>query len=392
MTDILRLPIGEMPGTAFDCACGQRHSFPVRHVAIRQGALEALPDIAAPFKAGKLLAVFDSNTYPVAGERAVALLREQGFAVKELLFRCGGDVLLPDEATLGRILIAIDPEVTLVIAIGAGVINDAVKYVTSRCGLPYVVVATAPSMDGYVSYGAPIICEGYKQSPQAHLTYGLVGDTAVLQTAPQDLIQAGYGDVVGKITALADWDLAVKVKGEHTCATCVALVRQALDKCFAAAEGLSSRQPAALEALMEALTVTGVAMALIGFSRPASGAEHLLSHYWEMAYIAQGRNPIHHGLQVGVATVIIARFFEELADCLPAGTGALCPSHGEIEALLRRGGTPVSPVEIGLDRELFHRSLLESNTVRPRYSVLDFAKAKGRLEAIAAKITAAYYG
>ncbi|MBQ8751590.1 MAG: sn-glycerol-1-phosphate dehydrogenase [Clostridia bacterium] len=392
MDEILQVPIGEMPGMAFACSCGRQHRFSVAHIAIRQNALEALPEMAAPFKGGKLVTVFDSNTYPVAGRRAVALLREQGFTVKELLFDCGGDVLLPDERTLGRILMEIDPEVTLVVAIGSGVINDSVKYVTSRCGLPYIVVATAPSMDGYVSDGAPIICEGYKYSPQAHLTYGLVGDTAALQTAPQDLIQAGYGDVVGKITALADWDLAVKANGDYRCDTCVQLVQQALDKCFAQADGLPTRQPAALEALMEALTITGVAMALLGISRPASGAEHMLSHYWEMEYIARGLNPIHHGIQVGVATVIIARFFEELADCLPEGTGVLCPSHEEIEALLRRGGAPVSPVEIGLDRELFHRSLLESYTVRPRYSVMEYAKAQGWLEMIAEKITAAYYG
>ena len=90
------------------------------------------------------------------------------------------------------------------VAVGSGVINDSVKFVTSRTGLPYIIVATAPSMDGYVADGAPIISQGYKYSPVAHLTYGLIGDTDILQTAPQDLIQAGFGDVVGKITAIAD--------------------------------------------------------------------------------------------------------------------------------------------------------------------------------------------
>lgn len=143
---------------------------------------------------------------------------------------------------------------------------------------------------------------------------------------------------------------------------------------------------------MEALTITGVAMALLNVSRPASGAEHMISHHWEMAYIARGENPIHHGIQVGVATVLIARFFEELADILPEGTAQLCPPATEIERLLRLGGAPASPVEIGIDRELFHRSLLEAYTVRPRYSVMRFAMEKGRLEAIADKLTKEYYG
>lgn len=392
MDKILTMPISEMPGLTFDCACGRRHSFSVKHLSIRRGAVDDLPEMAQPFKEGNVLVVFDSNTYPVAGEKAVARLKDAGFTVKELLFNCGDDILLPDEKTLGRILMEVDKDTTLIVAVGSGVLNDSVKYVTSRCHLPYIIVATAPSMDGYVSDGAPIICEGYKYSPQAHLTYGLVGDTDALQTAPQELVAAGYGDVVGKITALADWDLAKKVVGEHYCGTCVQLVQKALDKCFAQAAGLPDRKPEALEALMEALTITGVAMALLNLSRPASGAEHMISHHWEMEYIARGLNPIHHGIQVGVATVLIARFFEELSDILPESTAALCPSHEEIERLLRLGGAPVSPVEIGIDRELFHRSMLESYTVRPRYSVMRFAQEQGRLEAIADKLTAEYYG
>ena len=98
------------------------------------------------------------------------------------------------------------------------------------------------------------------------------------------------------------------------------LVQKALDKCFGKADGLKTRDADSLGALLEALTLTGVAMALVNISRPASGAEHMLSHFWEMDFIARGLNPNHHGIQVGVATPIIARFFEEMKDILP------CPS------------------------------------------------------------------
>lgn len=392
MNEILNMTINEMPQTEFACSCGRSHSFSVHDMSIRKGAIEDLPKMAEPFKDGKVLVVFDNNTYKVAGQKAVELLKENGFHVKELLFDKGDDILLPDEATLGRIIQEQDLDVNLMIAVGSGVLNDSVKFVTSRTGLPYIIVATAPSMDGYVADGAPIISQGYKYSPVAHLTYGLVGDTDILQTAPQDLIQAGYGDVVGKITALADWDLAVKVNGDYRCDTCVTLVDRALEKCFATAAGLKERNAESLGALMEALTLTGVAMALINISRPASGAEHMLSHFWEMDYIARGMNPNHHGIQVGVATPVIARFFEEMEDLLPEGTKELCPSHEEIEALLAKGGAPVTPKEIGIDRDLFHRSLLEGYQVRPRYSVMRFAKEQERLEQIADKITKEIYG
>ena len=377
MDEILNLSINEMPQTEFDCSCGKHHNFSVHDMSIRKGAIEDLPKMAEPFKDGKILVVFDNHTYEVAGKRAVELLKENGFNVKELLFDTGDDILIPDEKTLGRIVQEQDLDTSLMVAVGSGVINDSVKFVTSRSGLPYIIVATAPSMDGYVADGAPIFSQGYKYSPVAHLTYGLVGDTDILKTAPQDLIQAGYGDVVGKITAIADWDLAVKANNDYRCDTCVTLVNRALDKCFAKAEGLKDRDPESLGALLEALTLTGVAMALVNISRPASGAEHMLSHFWEMDYIARGLNPNHHGIQVGVATPIIARFFEELADILPEGTGALCPPHEEIEALLAKGGAPTSPKDIGISKELFHDSLLKGYTVRPRYSIMQFAKDNG---------------
>lgn len=392
MNEILNMSINEMPQTEFDCSCGMHHNFSVHDMEIRKGAIEALPKMAAPFKDGKILVVFDNNTYKVAGQKAVELLKADGFNVKELLFDTGDDILIPDEKTLGRILQEQDLDVKLMVAVGSGVINDSVKFVTSRTNLPYIIVATAPSMDGYVADGAPIISHGYKYSPVAHLTYGLIGDTDILQTAPQDLIQAGYGDVIGKITAIADWDLAVKANGDHRCDTCVTLVQRALDKCFDKAEGLKTRNAESLGALLEALTLTGVAMALVNISRPASGAEHMLSHFWEMDYIARGLNPNHHGIQVGVATPVIARFFEELEDILPEGTKELCPSADEIKALLEKGGAPTSPKEIGIDRELFRQSLLKGYTVRPRYSVMQFAKDNGRLEEIAEKITKEIYG
>ncbi len=391
MDEILKLKTNDMPQTEFDCSCGRHHNFSVHEMSIRKGAINDLPRMAEPFKDGKILVVFDNNTYKVAGKKAVELLREAGFNVKELLFDTGDDILIPDEKTLGRIVQEQDLDTSLMVAVGGGVINDSVKFVTSRTGLPYIVVATAPSMDGYVADGAPIFSQGHKYSPVAHLTYGLVGDTDILKTAPDDLIQAGFGDMVGKITAIADWDLAVKANNDYRCDTCVELTNRAMKITFDTCDKLPARDPEALGNLLEGLTLTGVAMALVNISRPASGAEHMLSHFWEMDYVERGLNPNHHGIQVGVATPVIARFFEEVEDILPEGVKELCPSHEEIEALLQRGGAPYRPDQIGISRDLFHESLLKGYEVRPRYSVMQFAKDNGRLEQIADKITAELY-
>ena len=391
MDEILRLKTNDMPQTEFDCSCGRHHNFSVHEMSIRKGAINDLPRMAEPFKDGKILVVFDNNTYKVAGKKAVELLKDAGFNVKELLFDTGDDILIPDEKTLGRIVQEQDLDTSLMVAVGSGVINDSVKFVASRTGLPYIVVATAPSMDGYVADGAPIFSQGHKYSPVAHLTYGLVGDTDILKTAPDDLIQAGFGDMVGKITAFADWDLAVKANNDYRCDTCVELTNRAMKITFDTCDKLPARDPEALGNLLEGLTLTGVAMALVNISRPASGAEHMLSHFWEMDYVERGLNPNHHGIQVGVATPVIARFFEEVEDILPEGVKELCPSHEEIEALLQKGGAPYRPDQIGISRELFHDSLMKGYEVRPRYSVMQFAKDNGRLEQIADKITAELY-
>jgi len=391
MNEILNIGINDMPKIQFECSCGRNHHFNMRALSVGKDVIKNIVQMAQPFKDDKILVVFDNNTYKVAGEKVVELLKKDDFNVKELLFDCGTDILIPDEKTLGRIVQEQDLDVGLIIAVGSGVINDSVKFVTSRTKLPYIVVATAPSMDGYVSDGAPIISCGYKHSPLAHLAYGVIGDTDILGTAPFELIQAGFGDVVGKITAIADWDLAVKANGDYRCDTCVTLVQKALDNCFSTAAGIKKRDTKALQSLFEALTLTGVAMALLNISRPASGAEHMLSHYWEMDFIAKGLNPNHHGIQVGVATVVIARYFEELENLLPQGVKEKCPHHTKIEKLLKVVDAPVSPKEIGISRELFYQSLINGHTVRPRYSILQFACDNGLSEKIAEKITKEIY-
>ena len=182
------------------------------------------------------------------------------------------------------------------------------------------------------------------------------------------MIRAGFGDMVGKITAIADWDLAVKANGDYRCDTCVELTNRAMKVTFDSCDQLPARDPKALGDLLEGLTLTG------------------------MDSVERGVNPNHHGIQVGVATPVIARFYEELEDLLPEGVKDFCPPHEEIEALLQRGGAPYRPQQINISRELFYQSLLKGYKVRPRYSVLQFAKDKGVLETIAGKITAELYG
>lgn len=132
-------------------------------------------------------------------------------------------------------------------------------------------------------------------------------------------------------------------------------------------------------------------MGLIGVSRPASGAEHMLSHYWEMAVIASGKNPELHGIKVGIATPIIARIFDEMKDQLPESVTDIAPSAQYVTQLLKDINAPVLPKDAGIDKDLFYHSILEGNTVREPYSILDYAIKHANMTEIADDLTDTLY-
>ena len=152
---------------------------------------------------------------------------------------------------------------------------------------------------GYASDGSPLICDGFKISFDATLPYAIIGDVNIMKNAPDELIRAGFGDIVGKITALMDWKLSNILTGEYICQTCVTLTERAIQRVIDSADKLMNRDEKSVQYLLEALTFTGVAMGLVGVSRPASGAEHMISHYWEMDFIKRNKYPYLHGIKVG---------------------------------------------------------------------------------------------
>ncbi len=181
MDEILNIPINEMAQTEFDCSCGRHHNFSIHDVSIREGALEDLPKVLEPFKDQKILIVEDNNTKIAAGDQVEEILKD--FNTKTLLFDRGEKHLIPDETVIGAILEELDLDVGVILAVGSGSLNDSCKFVSSRTGVPYVIACTAPSMDGYVSDGAPLIRDGYKISYPATLAYGVVGDTTIMKDA-----------------------------------------------------------------------------------------------------------------------------------------------------------------------------------------------------------------
>lgn len=191
------------------------------------------------------------------------------------------------------------PGTQLIVGIGGGKALDVAKYVSFLARVPYIACPTALSNDSFCSPQASLDCRGKKKSLPAAMPYGVVIDTQVCLTAPKMLWLSGIGDCVSKITAVYDWKLAYKIKGtqvdDFAALLSDATVFQLMAKPDHDLEGM--------RLLATALMLNGIAMEICGSSRPASGSEHLISHALDQI----SKKPRLHGLQVGVATYMIAK-------------------------------------------------------------------------------------
>ena len=289
-----------------DCACGRHHRCDIRHVTIGSNAIAQLGDMVKGY--GRILLVADENTYAAAGEKTENALAEK--TVCKVIFS-GKTVLIPNEEAIDRVMQNIDG-IELIIGIGSGVIQDLCKYVSLKSKIPYYIVATAPSMDGYASTGAAMILGGMKVTVSAGVPAAIIADTEVLQNAPMDMIQAGYGDIVGKYSALNDWRLSQIVNDEYFCQDIYDLTMDMVHKTLELADGLLKREEESVKVLMEALVIVGIAMSFAGSSRPASGSEHHLSHFFEITGIVNGEEYFPHGIDVAYSTVVTAKLREKL--------------------------------------------------------------------------------
>ena len=290
------------------CTCGRTHRCDIPALLIGVGALERLPELLGPHK--HVLLVADGNTYPLVGERVKALLGSRLSACT--VFETGSELLVPDEAGIQAIEEALTAETDMILGIGSGVINDLCKYVSFYHGIDSGIIATAPSMDGYASSGAAMILSGMKVTATTHAPWLILGDVGLLSSAPMDMIRSGYADIIGKYSALCDWRLSELVNGEYLCPYVYNIVMERTNALRALASDLTHRDPDAIAALMETLVLVGVCLTLLSTTRPGSGSEHHMSHYFEITGLVESAPYFPHGTDVGYATVVTAEMRERI--------------------------------------------------------------------------------
>ncbi len=289
-----------------NCNCGKVHSCNIKKVVIKQGAINEIYDLVSEYNS--IIVVADKNTYKVCGKDVQLRLKEK--LSSSLVFQ--DDLLIPDESAIERLNNAISDKNDLVLGVGSGVIQDLCKYVSFKRNMPYFIVATAPSMDGYASAGAAMITGNMKVTYDARVPQAIIADTDVLKNAPTEMIQSGYGDIIGKLSCLNDWRLAAEVNNEYFCEYVYNLTMQMTDSIKNDGSLLVKRDPEAIKKLMEALVGVGIAMAYVGNSRPASGSEHHMSHFFEIVGILNNEPYFMHGTDVAYSTLCTCRMREEI--------------------------------------------------------------------------------
>ncbi len=377
MADVLNTAIENMPGMSFDCTCGRKHSVEIDKILVRYNVENEVANYLGSYINKKLFVLSDSNTYDVLGKAIVNHLIQEGFNLKSFVFETGSHALIPDERSIGRVLIELEPDTAFMLVVGSGVLNDIARMVSFRTGMDFAVAGTAPSMDGYASIGSPLIVNGKKITYYSHYPSAIFADISVMRNAPLVMIQAGYGDVLGKLTALADWNLTRIVNNEFYCETIAELVQKGVDKCIESSETLARRDEEAIRYLIEALIITGISIGLVGVSRPASGTEHQLAHFWEVRAIEWGMEHPLHGNAVGVGTVVTAMLYELASEILPEGIDY--PTVEYVTQLLKKVGSCTNPRELGVSRDLFVESMMNSMNMRDKYTILRYCDQKGRL-------------
>ena len=290
-----------------DCGCGMDHRCGIHDIRIGSGLVtqvgEILRENGFP---RRLLLIGDRDTLAAAAGLEESLT---GFEVTRHCYDTLRVATMDDVRLVEDYLDRVDA----VVAVGAGSIHDPSRLACARRNKPLCLFATAPSMDGFASYNAPIVDGGFKTTHAAKCPEVIIADTKILAAAPKALKSAGFGDMISKYIALIDWQVSHLVTGETYCPRVAELTRTAVDRLMTMADRVTLEDEETAAAVLESLLMTGIAMSFTRTSRPGSGTEHILAHYWECIELLEGKIPNFHGEDVGVATLLTLREYEDLA-------------------------------------------------------------------------------
>lgn len=326
--------------------------------------------------------------------------------VADMAGRCAaacGTLVLPspepvaDEETVRRVADG-GADYDYLLAVGAGTLNDLCKYAGFLTRKPSGVFATAPSMDGFTSGVTPLIEKGFKITRSAQTASDVLIDLDVLRRAPRIMTGAGVGDILAKYCCLTDWRISSLLTGETVNEEAFSLMLEAVRACDASLPSLARGGADGVEKLMDALLISGYAMVIAGNSRPASGAEHHMSHYLEMDFLRRRERIPLHGVKVGLGTMASLYLYRTLrrrpafegCDRVYAEADKLPPPE-YAEDILREFGCPTRFSQLGVPEETVRRMFFEAYRIRDRFTVLTLYCRNGFMEQTVGELMERFY-
>lgn len=288
------------------CSCSRKHEILVKEIFIEANAIVHIDRFLKEHKLDKaVVLVCDTNTYEIAKCVEKTLNSTEKDSIKLNAYG-----LHADEKGVEQLNKQIQTQPSVLIAVGSGTIHDLTRFVANEKCIPFISVPTAASVDGFVSTVSAMTYNGFKVTHPGSSPLGVFADTNIFSKAPFRLTASGVGDLLGKYTALLDWKVANMLTDEYICERVIAIEEDAINEVVYSLEGLKAGSQKAYESLMYGLLLSGLAMQMVGNSRPASGAEHHLSHFWEMHIINPEIDALH-GEKVGVALAIVCDRYKE---------------------------------------------------------------------------------
>ncbi len=292
-----------------DCSCGRKHRTTIKDVQIASGLVNHVGEILNKnFFSSTILLVADKNTLQAADGIVESL------ADYSIDFKLFDDLRVATMACVEEIEDYVRGRDIAILSVGTGSLNDICRLAAARQDKKLCIFATAPSMDGFASYCAPIVSGGFKTTHPAKSPEVIIGDTKILAAAPNPLKSAGFGDMVSKYVGLIDWQISHLLTGEYYCEKIASLTRSAIDELMEMADKVTLQDEHTAGKIFEALLKTGIAMSFSQNSRPASGSEHIVSHLIECVELRDNIVPNFHGDDVGVCTLNVLEYYNKLAE------------------------------------------------------------------------------
>ena len=291
-------------------SCKKIHQMTTEACFIESGCLSKISEYIAEYGlSGYSVAIYDENTY-----KATQGLHPS--VDKEIVLSPNN--LHADNHGVDLAMKALPEKCDYLIAVGSGTVHDITRYCAYTRGIPFVSCPTASSVDGFCSSVAAMTWDGFKKTFTAVAPKIVVADLDVISKAPMRLTRSGFGDMIGKFIALADWKIANAINGEYFCSAIYDMTMEATKAVMESAEAIKNGDTSAYEKLTYGLLMSGLAMQLLGNSRCASGAEHHISHFIEMEPTSLNtHSDALHGEKVGVGTLLACREYHKLVNESP---------------------------------------------------------------------------